>query len=221
VSEWINYSGFLVALCSHCSIMTGASDHLAGLIAEGSWPLRFAKIPNRPSNVDRFIQEMVDLLVADDARMREAVKDALGSDLSPSLFPILFKHLKSIVVHFFDDIPGAKEPYTHFIDQAVAMLRLIFDRVSEPFSSDASATVEDLLLDFSKYIHRLGTSASALRTKTRMCQLCEALLTKQNTVQSGHDPVFRNALLEHLENWASESKYVRLFCYHISHRTFP
>lgn len=70
------------------------------------------------------MQELVDLLgtqsfcgrgtaadrsstpVSDSIKVRDAVKDALGLDLSQVQFPLFFKHLKSIVGHFFDNEKG-------------------------------------------------------------------------------------------------------------------
>lgn len=44
--------------------------------------------------------------VSDSIKVRDAVKDALGLDLSQVQFSLFFKHLRSIVEHFFDNEKG-------------------------------------------------------------------------------------------------------------------
>jgi hypothetical protein len=79
---------------------------------------------------ERKIYEMVDLLVAHDLPMREGVKDALEMELNMMLFPILLKPVRSIVAHFLENERAKPQsPFSHYIEQAISMLRLFFERI--------------------------------------------------------------------------------------------
>lgn len=175
---------------------------------------RFYAVPDRARNVDRYIQEMVDLLVADDLRMREGVKDALGMELNTALFPILLKHLRSIVAHFFDnDRPKPQSPFTHFIEQAISMLRLFFERITEPLGDQASDRVCGLLIDFARYTNRLGTmgpdsQSISTRIKYKMAQLCELIVNHKDKVALVNNPIFKNQMIDYLLAWATSINLV-------------
>ncbi|WAR61458.1 hypothetical protein PtB15_12B143 [Puccinia triticina] len=136
-NAWISISGLLTSIASlhdpsHPKPRLPPLNHF---IPPDLLHDRFYALPDRARNVDRYIQEMVDLLVADDLRMREGVKDALGTELHTALFPILLKHLKSIVAHFFEHKRAKPQsPFSHFIEQAISMLRLFFERIVEPLA---------------------------------------------------------------------------------------
>jgi len=175
---------------------------------------RFYAIPDRARNVDRYIQEMVDLLVADDLRMREGVKDALGTELNTALFPILLKHLRSIVAHFFEnDRAKPQSPFSHFIEQAISMLRLFFERFTEPFSEQTSERVCGLLIDFTRYTNRLGNMGSdyyaiATRIKYKMAQLCELIVNHKDRVDLVNNPIIKNQMIDYFLSWAASVNMV-------------
>ncbi|KAH9819427.1 hypothetical protein DFH28DRAFT_1080087 [Melampsora americana] len=145
---WISISGLLTSTASYepAKVKNHASNSSLGLyIPRDLLPERFYATPDRARNVDRYLQEMVDLLVADDLRMREGVKDALGTELSVSLFPILLKHLKSIVAHFFEHgRPKPQSPFTHFIEQAISIRH--FDYLTHMLSEIAKLETKSLRL---------------------------------------------------------------------------
>lgn len=142
--------------------------------------------------------------------MRDAVRDALGSDLSAQYFPLFFKHLKSIVGHFFDNekgIPVTEEAFTVFIEQTVAVLRLMFGRLAQPLLPSAAVTLDSLLLSFTIYIQRLGFTTAAYGLKISLCHLCRSVFAQR--VGQHQDSVLRNVVLEHFVSWASDARPVR------------
>jgi neurofibromin 1 len=157
---------------------------------------------------------MVDLLVADDLRMREGVKDALGTELNTALFPILLKHLKSIVAHFFEnDRAKPQSPFSHFIEQAISMLRLFFERITEPLSELTSERVCSLLIDFTRYTNRLGNLGSefqaiATRIKYKMAQLCELIVAHKDRIPLINNPVVKNQMIDYFLAWATSVNMV-------------
>ncbi|MBW0469189.1 hypothetical protein O181_008904 [Austropuccinia psidii MF-1] len=210
-NAWISMSGLLTSTATlhdpnNPKSKTLPLDHY---IPSDLLPERFYVVPDRARNVDCYIQEMVDLLVADDLRMREGVKDALGTELNVTLFPVLLKHLKSIVAHFFDnDRAKPQSPFTHFIEQAISMLRLFFERLTEPLSHQASDRVGELLIDFARYTNRLGSmnpdsQGISTRIKYKMAQLCELIVNHKDKIASVNNAMFKNQMINYFLAWSA------------------
>lgn len=167
------------------------------------------------SMVEKYVQEMVDLLVCETQYVREHVKETLGSELSPRLYVILFHHLDSIVSRFFD-LEGDANPnerYTLFVDQAISVLKLILDRIYDVSDNLYACNIGGLVLWFAKYLNKLGSSHNALKIKKRMCTLTELLMNKKDYVNLRQEIKLRNLLLEIIIEWNSE--------YNVAMRQFP
>ncbi|OAV98832.1 hypothetical protein PTTG_10958 [Puccinia triticina 1-1 BBBD Race 1] len=217
-NAWISISGLLTSIASlhdpsHPKPRPPPLDHF---IPPDLLHDRFYALPDRARNVDRYIQEMVDLLVADDLRMREGVKDALGTELHTALFPILLKHLKSIVAHFFEhERAKPQSPFSHFIEQAISMLRLFFERIVEPLAEPVAERVAALLIDFTRYTNRLGCLGSdfgpiATRIKYKMAQLAEVIVAcnKERAAPLVTSTVLKNQMIDYFLAWATSVNMV-------------
>ncbi|KAF7721136.1 Ras GTPase activating protein ira2, partial [Apophysomyces ossiformis] len=207
-TEWQNYTGFLAALGGCCLTADienmdirryRSSDHIS--------PTHRAPSPNEPSvMVDRFMKEMVDLLVSDNVFIREAVKDTLGSDLSPALYSILFRHLEDFMCKCFDanEEVACGPQHTLFVEQAVLVLKLILDRLIDPGDHLLNIDFGTLIQQFTKYLSRLPTNYVALRIKIKMCHLIEALMSKKEQIVIRNEMRLRNKLLEIMVEWTSD-----------------
>ena len=201
-TEWHNYTGFLSALGGVCvfasqSSAAGRNGFLAQQSAES----------NYQALVEKFLSEMVDLLVCDSVYVREIVKETLGADLSPRLYTILFQYLETIVKKFFDSTSGhalCTERHTLFVEQAISVLKLILDRVPEVSENLYAVDFGGLILSFANYLHRLTNGHVALRIKVKMCQLTEALMAKKDYVTLRQEITMRNRLLEIITEWTSD-----------------
>lgn len=123
--EWINMTGFLCALGGVClqqrntpcpitysppmgplnerkpsMISVGPSD-MSTTMASSCSPSASSETP-----VSRFLDRLLALLVCGHDRVghtvRNNVKDLLGLELSPALYPMLFNKLKNSIGKFFD-----------------------------------------------------------------------------------------------------------------------
>lgn len=162
--------------------------------------------------VDKFIMEMVDLLVSDNVLVREVVKETLGADLSPGLFVILFRHLESVLSRCFDATGEAicSERYTLFVEQAISVLKLVLDRIVDPSDSLFTVDFSGLINQYAMYLNKLGTNHVALRIKVKMCQLCEVLMSKKDHITLRQEIKLRNKLLEIIVEWTSDFSLVRI-----------
>ncbi|KAL0094126.1 hypothetical protein F4703DRAFT_1816773 [Phycomyces blakesleeanus] len=205
-SEWQNYAGFLAALGGIC-LMGGA------LPSSAQSPRHHEADPRRSSTqsesaamADRFVMDMVDLLLCDNVILREWVKEILGTDLSPALYPMLFRHLETVLAKCFgpDGDPTCSPRYTLFVEQAISVLKFVLDRMEE--SADTLFTVDfsQLISQYAKYLNKLGSSQAALKIKIKFCQLCEVLMAKKEKVTLRQEFKLRNKLLEIIVEWTSD-----------------
>jgi neurofibromin 1 len=209
--EWQNYTGFLCSLGGCCAIDDSKNpNHDSGKDhGNGQDTMKSKQIGNDSSSmVNRFISEMVELLLCDNALARETVKELLGSELSPILYGALFRHLEEIISKFFGSEGEVicNNNYTMFVEQAISVLKLILDRLQD--NAEYLFTVDldmgNLLLSFARYLHNLGTGSTALRVKVKMCQLTEVLMQKREIVSLRQEFQFRNKMLRILSEWTSD-----------------
>lgn len=210
VPAWLALSNLLAMMASKDLSTAASTAQSMPNTPAGLMPAQFSTPANRPKQADTFIQEMVDMLVADDLQTREGVKDALGIELDASLVPVLLKHLRTIVDHFFvDDVPRPQPPYTHFLEQTLYMLRLFLDRMTGPLDTATKNELTVLLLDFARYTNKLGSmpesQQSAVKIKYWMAQMCE-LGSRRECFPHADAPI---RLLDYQLGWAAEVHLVR------------
>ncbi|TPX30663.1 hypothetical protein SmJEL517_g05805 [Synchytrium microbalum] len=168
--------------------------------------------------VERFVSEMVDLLVADNAVVREVVKEFLGSEMAPGLYGILFAQLETTSSRFFDPNTGealCSERHTLLVESMISVLRIILERAEELAErGDPLAAVDfgGLLLQITLYLSRLGVlpgqQSASMKGKIRLCQLVEKLVEKKQIVGLRQEIKLRNRLVELILEWNSEFSFV-------------
>ncbi|KAF8943228.1 Ras GTPase activating protein ira2 [Haplosporangium gracile] len=203
-AEWRHFTGFLAALAgaslpSNVAPRTNASG-------ENFRRSSVNETKAAQGNVERYMLDMVQLLVNEQVFVRDVVKQTLGSELSPALYPVLFKQLIYVVSRFFDSHgePICTEQYTMFVDQAISVLKLVLDRMSSPSDAIFSFDFGALVLYFARYLHRLGHSLNGLRVKIKMCQLCETLMQKKEYISLRQEIRLRNKMVEVMIEWTSD-----------------
>ncbi|RGB37714.1 hypothetical protein C1646_638789 [Rhizophagus diaphanus] len=202
--EWHNYTGFLAALGGCCGHERLNPSNGRGLditqrrvsISSGS---------DYIIKIEKFVQEMVSLLISDTIFVRESVKEALGNELSPRLYVVLFRHLESIVSRFEKGGEASpQEKFTLFVEQTISVLKLILERIYDMSDNLYSCDIGGLVLSFARYLNKLGTSNTSLRIKKKMCQLAELLMVKKEYVNLRQEIKLRNHLLEIIMEWTSD-----------------
>ncbi|RKP38437.1 hypothetical protein BJ085DRAFT_18762 [Dimargaris cristalligena] len=212
--EWPNYTGFLCALGGVCLQGSGVeANPVASSASALASNTSLAAVSNMatgqvdaPQMLNRFMQELVDLLVSDNILVRETIKDILGTDLSPALFALLLSHLQKVVNRFVmpDGDIQCTDHCTLFVGQAISVVKMILERMNEPTVSLFTVDLGGLVFSFARYLHRLGNSPTALQMKIRMCQLTEILMQKKEYLSLRHEIKFRNKLLDIIISWTSD-----------------
>lgn len=113
LQEWINMTGFLCALGGVC-LQHRSSAGLAtysppmGPVSErkGSMISMVSTEGNTETPVSKFIDRLLTLMVCNHEKVglqiRTNIKDLVGLELSPALYPMLFNKLKNTISKFFD-----------------------------------------------------------------------------------------------------------------------
>ncbi|KAI8390971.1 uncharacterized protein BYT42DRAFT_508674 [Radiomyces spectabilis] len=206
-SEWQNYAGFLAALGGICLMADGPpTSPTSPRHTDPAQHRRISAPSESATMVEKFVAEMVDLLLCDNIIVREWVKEILGTDLSPALFPILFRQLEMVLGKCFGQDGDAicSSRYTLFVEQAISVLKLVLDRMED--STDNLVTVDfgGLINQYAKYLNKLGSGQVALKIKIKFCHLCEVLIAKKDRVTLRQEFKLRNKLLEIIVEWTSD-----------------
>jgi hypothetical protein len=87
--EWRNFTGFLTALCGVCLNKEVAMKGRSFLILSNTWEVPVdPKSKNKKETdkivkvIDSFIEELLDLLVAENKYVREAIMSVTGTSIS-------------------------------------------------------------------------------------------------------------------------------------------
>lgn len=216
-SEWQNYAGFLAALGGICLMAdvgpsTPTSPSGTRSAFGDNMPVRRVSAPSESSAmVNRFVVDMVDLLLCDNIMIREWVKEILGTDLSPALYSVLFRYMETVLSKYFgpDGDPICSASNTLFVEQAISVLKLILDRMEGSYENLLTVDFSGLIDQYAKYLNKLGNSQSALKIKIKFCQLVEVLMMKKDKITLRQEFRLRNKLLEIIVEWTSDFSLVR------------
>lgn len=206
-TEWQNYAGFLVALGGVC-YMTTSNDELSGSQISGSSSSGFRSIAESTLLVEKFMMEMVDLLACDHLMAREWVREIIGNDLSPTLYHIMFRGLEETISQCFpqenktDPVCGPR--YTLFVEQAVSVLKLTIERLTENAEALFMVDFSNIISLCAFYVNKLPKDAGSMKMKIKLCQLIEVMIAKKDHISLRQEFKLRNKLLGIIAEWTSD-----------------
>jgi hypothetical protein len=107
-----------------CASETFEGPTIDKLVDTRDLPARIKHTTRTPQAIiKQFISQAVDMLVADSVVTRDVIKEALGSELHPLLYPLLFAQLNTFVVPF-----GSYYSYAILINYVFSHITSIFER---------------------------------------------------------------------------------------------
>ncbi|XP_041660852.1 neurofibromin isoform X2 [Cheilinus undulatus] len=225
--EWINMTGFLCALGGVClqqrstpgpatysPPMGPMSERKQSMISMGPCDVTntvgssCSSSASSETPVSRFLDRLLSLLVCGHDRVglhiRTNVKDLLGLELSPALYPMLFNKLKNSIGKFFDTqgpVP-INETNTQFVEQTIAIMKNLLDNHTEGSSEHlGQASIETMMLNLVRYVRILGNVVHAIQIKTKLCQLVEVMMERRDDLSFCQEMKFRNKMVEYLTDW--------------------
>ncbi|KAL0994193.1 hypothetical protein UPYG_G00119000 [Umbra pygmaea] len=212
--EWVNMTGFLCALGGVCLQQRSApglatysppmgplSERKGSMISMGSCE------GNSETPLGRFLDRLLSLMVCSHdkgVQIRTNVKDLVGLELNPALYPMLFNKLKNGISRFFDaqgPVP-INDTNTQFVEQTIAIMKNLLDNPTEGSSEHlGQASIETMMLNLVRYVRILGNMVHAIQIKTKLCQLVEVMMERRDDLSFCQEMKFRNKMVEYLTDW--------------------
>lgn len=214
LAEWRNYSGFLASLGGICTTDQAAileEPTISGL----RWIDRLSSENHEEALLARYLRLSIQLLACSNVRVREAMRDVLSTEVSPTLYQPLFKALESeLDVLFTGALEGpsrGQDSEIVFAEQSASLLKALVERLDSPSDLGAASSVHlgALTLSFAKFLDGVPDTPSSLRVKIKICQLCEAVTKRKEHLNLRDDIRIRNQLLEYIFSWIARPKSPR------------
>ncbi|XP_049859509.1 neurofibromin isoform X2 [Schistocerca gregaria] len=214
INEWANMTGFLCALGGVCLQRKSPSRPSLGigLLATNMEP-RKCNLTNTNQDVQycpvtQFVGQLLRLLVCNNekfgAQIQKHVKELVGHEMSPALYPILFEQIKAIVEKFFDQQGQVivTEISTQFIEHIIFIMKNVLEsKTDQPSEHLGVTSIEGMMLAIVRYVRHLDMTVHAIHIKTKLCQLVEAMMKRRDDLAFRQEMKFRNKLVEYLTDW--------------------
>ncbi|XP_062815886.1 neurofibromin isoform X2 [Anolis carolinensis] len=215
LQEWINMTGFLCALGGVCLQYRGSVPFPSysppmGPVSErkGSMISMMSTDGNAETPVSKFIDRLLSLMVCNHEKVglqiRTNIKDLMGLELSPALYPTLFNKLKNTISKFFDSQGQVllNDTNTQFVEQTIAIMKNLLDNHTEGSSEHlGQASIETMMLNLVRYVRVLGNVVHAIQIKTKLCQLVKVMMERRDDLSFCQEMKFRNKMVEYLTDW--------------------
>ncbi len=169
--------------------------------------------------LENFLGQLLKLLVCQNEKfgpsIQKHVKELVGHEMSPLLYPILFDQIKQIVETFFDAAGQVivNETNTQFIDHIIFIMRNVLESKPDqghqtPQETNLGQTsIETMMLTIVRYVRHLDTTVLAIHIKTRLCLLVETMMKRRDDLSFRQEMKFRNKLVEYLTDWAISNSH--------------
>ncbi|GBP88686.1 Neurofibromin [Eumeta japonica] len=135
-----------------------------------------------------FIGQLLRLLLCSNDRfgsqIQNHVKELVGHEMSPALYPILFDQIKAIIEKFFDQQQQVMltDINTQFVEHTIFIMKSILDnkRSGQPAEHLSTTSIEDLMLAIVRYVRHLDMTVLSVHIKTKLCQVIEAMMRRRD-----------------------------------------
>ncbi|KAF6025159.1 Nf1 [Bugula neritina] len=176
--EWVNMTGFLLALGSVCLVKSERSSD------------------TQYCPVTEFISHLLKLLVCNNDKfgpqIQTHVKDLVANELNPAIYPILFEQIKLDVI--------VNEVNTQYIENVIFIMKVIMVQYKSDEGGEhlGQTTIEPLMLSIVRYVRYLGDEPDDIKIKTKLCNLVKVMMSRRDDLTFRQEMKFRNKLVEYL-----------------------
>ncbi|XP_071946540.1 neurofibromin-like [Antedon mediterranea] len=221
IFEWQNMMGCLCALGGVCFKSHRFNSRLGTIV---SAPEGIPRKPNVVSNgpattVDHvscptnlFIERMLLLLQCKNdkygALIQKSVKDSLGQELDPSLYPMLFDQIKDILerrVTSSKGQPVTSDSNTLFVGDLISVLQNILENSTEAANEHLGmVSIETLMVLLIRYVRMVDQGMNQenhLKLKIKLCHLYKSMMNRRDSLTFRQEIKFRNKIVDHLSDW--------------------
>ncbi|XP_044015830.1 neurofibromin isoform X2 [Aphidius gifuensis] len=164
--------------------------------------------------VTQFIFNLLRLLICNNEKfgpqIQKNVKELVGQEMSPALYPILFDQIKSIVEKFFDQQGQVilLDVNTQFIEHTIYIMKNVLEtKIDQPSEYLGITSIEAMTLAIVRYVRHLDTIIYTIHIKTKLCQLIETMMKRRDDLAFRQEMKFRNKLVEYLTDWIMDTTH--------------
>ncbi|KAG6459574.1 hypothetical protein O3G_MSEX011449 [Manduca sexta] len=210
IQEWANITSFLCALGGVC-LQTRPATTTWSLMQDSR---KYNVLPNSSQEVQycpvtQFIGQLLRLLLCSNERFGQQiqghVKELVGREMSPQLFPILFDQIKAIIDKFFDQHQQVMltDINTQFVEHTIFIMKSILDnkKSGQPSEHLSTTSIEGLMLAIVRYVRHLDMTVLSVHIKTKLCQVVEAMMRRRDDLAFRQEMKFRNKMVEYVTDW--------------------
>ncbi|XP_054010836.1 neurofibromin isoform X2 [Hylaeus anthracinus] len=217
INEWANMTGFLCALGGVCLQKRYPNRPLSGMPSnpeskksstKQQEPTSCLSKPSQEVQCTQFVFNLLRLLICNNEKfgnqIQQHVKELVGHEMSPALYPILFDQIKSIVEKFFNQEGQVivMDGNTQFIEHIIFIMKNILNSKSDQPSEYLGMTsIEGMMLAIVRYVRHLDMTVHSIHIKTKLCQLVETMMKRRDDLAFRQEMKFRNKLVEYLTDW--------------------
>ncbi|XP_074643053.1 neurofibromin-like [Tubulanus polymorphus] len=232
LNEWANMTGFLCALgCvslqnkpHRTSVTTNSSttsNSCNSMDSRKSSVLTSCSSDSQYCPVTQFIGQLLRLLVCNNDKfgrqIQKHVKELVGHELNPTVYPILFDQIKAYMDKCFHNSTSTSgqvdvtETNTQFVENVIFILKNILENKTEsPCEHLGMTSIEPLMLNLVRYVRHLDNSIHSIQIKTKLCQLVEAMMKRRDELTFRQEMKFRNKLVEYLADWIMGNSHLNV-----------
>ncbi|KAK4305959.1 hypothetical protein Pmani_022180 [Petrolisthes manimaculis] len=215
VNEWANMTGFLCALGGVCLLGKSPSRQVSSSALSTLDHRNKPPALPCPANQDmqycpvtQFVGHLLKLLVCNNEKfgtqIQKHVKELVGHEMSPLLYPILFDQTKVIVDKFFDQQGQVivSDLNTQFIEHIIFIMKNVLENKTDHPSEHLGVTsIEPMMLAIVRYVRHLDITVHTLHIKTKLCQLVEVMMQRRDDLAFRQEMKFRNKMVDYLTDW--------------------
>ncbi|RVE54409.1 hypothetical protein evm_000894 [Chilo suppressalis] len=211
IQEWANITSFLCALGGVClqrrpstvwTHLHGHDSRKYNVLANSTQEVQYCP-------VTQFIGQLLRLLLCSNERfghqIQSHVKELVGHEMSPALYPILFDQIKAIIDKFFDQQQQVMltEINTQFVEHTIFIMKSILDnkKSGQPTEHLSTTSIEGLMLAIVRYVRHLDMTVLSVHIKTKLCQVVEAMMRRRDDLAFRQEMKFRNKMVEYVTDW--------------------
>ncbi|EFI27794.1 hypothetical protein CC1G_14717 [Coprinopsis cinerea okayama7 len=199
--QWQNLTLFLATLCGTCTSEKPDMTTLINTIPSEFMPDKIRVFQHIPALAETFISDLISLLMHHDAFIRDTAREALGSELSPRFYPKLIRFMDEQMRSIEQGAgPKLKEDYILFLDQFIAVLKLLADSQHGPQEDTITIDISSLMLSIAEFIARYEEPASH-RIKIKFCVLAKSICDNSEILTIRKDNQIRNNILDIVLDW--------------------
>ncbi|KAI5706129.1 hypothetical protein M8J75_005102 [Diaphorina citri] len=204
VNEWANMTGFLCALGGVCLQRNKQKPTTSKALS-----LPGTSIQDNYCPVTEFVGKLLNLLCYGSnerfgARIQRHIKDGVGPEMSPCLYPILFEQIRTIAERFFDQQGQVvvDQDKTNFIEHVIYIMKNVFEtKTDHPAEHLGATSIEGMMLAIVRYVRHIDMTVHAVHIKTKLCNLIEAMMRRRDDLAFRREMSFRNKLVDYLMDW--------------------